>query len=159
MNKRDLIANQAKEQVLWQMLTSFDDLRFAVLATSEEGRPYASLIAFAFTPDRQTVIFTTSKATRKYRNLTEQPSVSIIVDNRSQTPEDLNSAEAVTLTGTAIPVRGGARRKEYYKIFTAKHPQLVDFVNKPDTALIKMVIKEAIHVTRFQHVSTWTKGI
>jgi nitroimidazol reductase NimA-like FMN-containing flavoprotein (pyridoxamine 5'-phosphate oxidase superfamily) len=158
MNKRDMLTNQGKEQTLWRILASFDDLRFAVLATSGKGKPYASLIAFTFTPDRQTVIFATPKATRKYTNIKEQPSVSILVDNRSQTPEDLSRAEAVTLTGTARPVRGGARRKEYSRIFTAKHPQLVDFINESDTAIIEMVIEEAVHVTRFQHVSTWSKG-
>jgi heme iron utilization protein len=158
MDKRDMVTNQRKEQTLWQMLASFDDLRFAVLATSEDGRPYASLIAFTFTADRQTLIFATPKATRKYRNIRGQPSVSILVDNRSQTPEDLSRAEAVTLTGTAKSVRGGARRKEYSRIFTDKHPQLVDFINEPGTALIEVVIEEAVHVTRFQHVSTWAKG-
>jgi nitroimidazol reductase NimA-like FMN-containing flavoprotein (pyridoxamine 5'-phosphate oxidase superfamily) len=158
MNKGDIIANHGKEQVLWQMLAPFDDLRFAVLSTSDEGKPYASLIAFTFTPDRQRVIFATPKATRKYRNIRLQPSVSILVDNRSQKPEDLSNAEAVTLTGTARTVRGGARKKEYSRIFMAKHPQLADFINKSDTALIEMAIEEAVHVTRFQYVSTWSKG-
>jgi len=158
MNKLDIARNNGKEQTLWQMLAPFDDLRFAVLATSEEGRPYTSLIAFTFSPDRQTVIFATPKATRKYRNIRVQPSVSILVDNRSQKPEDLSNAEAVTLTGTARPLRGGARKKEYSRIFMAKHPQLVDFINKSDTALIEMAIEEVVHVTRFQHVSTWSKG-
>jgi len=157
MHKRDIVTNQGKEQALWQIIASFDDLRFAVLATSEEGRPYASLIAFTFTPDHETVIFATPRGTRKYRNIRGQPRVSILVDNRSQTPEDLSRAEAVTLTGTAKPVRGGARRKEYSGIFTAKHPQLVDFINEPDTALMEVVIEEVVHVTRFQHVSTWAK--
>lgn len=152
-----LVPNEGEEKDLKQMLASYDDLRFAVLATSDEGRPYASLIAFALTPDRTTVIFATRKATRKYRNMRSQSSVSILIDNRSQTPEDLSRAEAVTLVGTARPVRAGAKRREYGKIFSEKHPQLITFINDPGTALIAVVIEQAIHVTRFQDVYTWTK--
>ncbi len=139
------------------MVAPFDDLRFAVLATSGEEGPYTSLIAFAFAADRRTLIFATPRATRKYHNIKGRPSVSILVDNRSQTPEDLSRAEAVTLTGTAKPVRSAIRRKEYSGIFITKHPQLADFINKPDTALIEMTIEGAVHVTQFQHVSVWRK--
>ena len=157
VNKRHPGSNQGKEQSLGQMLASLDNLRFAVLATSDEGRPYASLIAFAFTPDRETVIFATPKATRKYRNIIGEPSVSILIDNRSQTPEDLSRAEAVTLVGTARPVRNGVRKEEYSKLFKVKHPQLADFINEPGTALVTVGIEQAVHVTRFQDVSVWTK--
>jgi heme iron utilization protein len=157
MNKRDPESNQGNEQYLGQMLAAFDDLRFAVLATSDEGRPYTSLIAFAFTPDRQTVIFATAKATRKYRNIMGERSVSILIDNRSQTPEDLSQAEAVTLVGSARPVRAGARKKEYSEVLTVKHPRLADFIDKPGTALIAVAIEQAVHVMRFQDISVWTK--
>ena len=140
------------------MLASFEDLRFAVLATSDDGRPYASLIAFAFTPDRQTVIFATSKATRKYRNMMSQKCVSILIDNRSGTPEDLSHAEAITLVGTAKPVRAGARKDAYRKVFREKHPRFAHFIDDPGPALMAMVIEQAVHVTRFQDVSAWTKG-
>jgi len=155
--KKQLVCNQAQEKDLKQMLADFDDLRFAVLATSDEGRPYASLIAFALTPDRTTVIFATPKATRKYRNMRSQRSVSILIDNRSQTPEDLSRAEAVTLVGTARPVRAGANRIEYGKVFSDKHPHLTTFINDPGTALITVIIEQAIHVSRFQDVSVWTR--
>ena len=59
------------------MLKAFDALRFAVLATSDNRTPYTSLIAFALTPDRHTLIFATPKATRKYENINSQPAVSI----------------------------------------------------------------------------------
>lgn len=157
MNRRHSRSNQGEERNLKQMLAPFEDLRFAILATSDEGRPYASLIAFAFAPDRQTVIFATPKATRKYRNMRSQPSVSILIDNRSGTPEDLSRAEAVTLVGTARLVRAGARREEYRKVFRKKHPRLASFIDDPGTALMAMLIEQAIHVTWFQYVSAWTK--
>jgi heme iron utilization protein len=157
MGKRMSADNPSGENKLRQMLASFDDLRFAVLATSDEGRPYASLIAFALTPDRTTVIFATPKATRKYRNMMRQRFVSILIDNRSQTPEDLSHAEAVTLLGTARPVRTGSKKAEYSKIFSDRHPQLASFIGEPDTALVAVVVEEAIHVTQFQNVAVWKR--
>ena len=157
MGKRMRADNSSEGNKLRQVLASFDDLRFAVLATSDEGRPYASLIAFALTPDRTTVIFATPKATRKYRNMMRQRFVSILIDNRSQTPEDLSHAEAVTLVGTARPVRAGLRKTEYSKIFSDRHPQLAGFIHEPDTALVAVVIEEAIHVTQFQNVAAWKR--
>lgn len=158
MSTRSRRTRQDNDQAPWVMPPPFEDLRFAVLATSEGGKPYASLIAYAFTPDCQTVIFATKKDTQKYRNLREQPSVSILIDNRSQAPEDLAQAEAVTLMGRAKPVRAGARKEEYLAIFTARHPQLADFVNDPGTALLAMTIDQAVHVTQFQNVSFWNRG-
>jgi nitroimidazol reductase NimA-like FMN-containing flavoprotein (pyridoxamine 5'-phosphate oxidase superfamily) len=153
MNKQQEGSNQEKGQDLARMLAPFDDLRFAVLATSDKGRPYASLIAFAFTPDRQTVIFGTPKATRKYRNIRDQRYVSILIDNRSQTPEDLRRAEAVTLVGTARPLK----TEKHIRVFTDKHPQLAGFIDEPGTALVAVTIEQAVYVTQFQAVSTWTK--
>ena len=157
MEKRMRGDNPSGGNKLRQMLASFDDLRFAVLATSDEGRPYASLIAFALTPDRTTVIFATPKATRKYRNMMRQRFVSILIDNRSQTPEDLSHAEAVTLVGTAKTLRTGSRKTEYSKIFSDRHPQLAGFIHEPDTALVAVVVEEAIHVTQFQNVAVWKR--
>ena len=146
-----------EETSLKQMLASFGDLRFAVVATSDEGRPYASLIAFALTPDLTTIVFATRKATRKYRNMMHQRSVSVLIDNRSQAPENLSRAQAVTLVGTATPVRAGSRRAEYAKLLSDRHPQLAGFIDEPDTALVAVVIEEAIHVTQFQNVATWKR--
>jgi heme iron utilization protein len=158
MNAQSHRVGEGKIQTEWVMPHCFDDLRFAVLATSDGGRPYTSLIAYALTPDCQTIIFATKKATQKYRNLKAQPSVSILIDNRSQTPEDLGRAEAVTLLGTARLIRAGGRREEYSAILTARHPQLAGFVSDPGTALLAMTVEQAVHVTQFQNVSFWTRG-
>jgi heme iron utilization protein len=157
LDKQRLRYNHGKVKDLTQILASFGGLRYAVLATSDEGRPYASLIAFALTPNCKIVIFATSKATRKYRNIMSERSVSILIDNRSQTPEDLSHAEAVTLVGTVRSIRAGVRKEEYSKVFLDKHPPLAGFINEPGTALMAMVIEQAIHVTRFQDVSAWIK--
>jgi nitroimidazol reductase NimA-like FMN-containing flavoprotein (pyridoxamine 5'-phosphate oxidase superfamily) len=101
MKRRESESKQASQMSIEEMLAPFEALRFAVLATSEEGKPYTSIIAFALTADRRTLIFATSSATRKYRNIITQPAVSILLDNRSQNAYDIDNAQAVTLLGTA----------------------------------------------------------
>ncbi len=146
--------SRSEETSLKQMLASFEDLRFAVLATSDEGRPYASLIAFALTPDLTTIVFATRTATRKYKNMMHQRSVSVLIDDRFQTPEDLSRAQAVTLVGTARPVRAGSRRAKYAKLLSDRHPKLAGFIDEPGTAVVAVAVEEAIHVTQFQNVAT-----
>lgn len=155
MNRQQLRSTPGRQTALEEMLGAFDALRFAVLATSDNGRPYTSLIAFALLPDRRTLIFATPKATSKYRNITNQPAVSILLDNRSQRADDLHSAQAVTLLGTAKEVRTTAQMAHYRVAFVDKHPELAAFIDEPDTALIAVTIRQAIYVARFQDVSRW----
>ncbi|MEN6620249.1 MAG: pyridoxamine 5'-phosphate oxidase family protein [Smithella sp.] len=155
MKKEKAESKPVKQMTLEEMLVPFNALRFAVLATVEEGKPYTSIIAFALTPDCRTLIFTTSSATRKYRNIINQPAVSILLDNRSQNADDINSAQAVTLLGTAKKVRTTARKAEYSEIFVNRHPELADFINDSKTALIAVTIEQAVHVIHFKNVSSW----
>ena len=71
--------------------------KLAVLATqSPAGSPYASLIAFAATPDLQKIVFATSRETRKFTNIKHNPEISLLVDNRSNRENDFHDARAVT---------------------------------------------------------------
>jgi nitroimidazol reductase NimA-like FMN-containing flavoprotein (pyridoxamine 5'-phosphate oxidase superfamily) len=113
------------------------------------------LIAFAVSRDHRTVIFATSKTTRKYKNMSNEHAVSILLDNRSQTADDLDGAQAVTLLGTAKEVRAMAKRDAYRMRFVEKHPELAAFTDKPDTAIMAVTIRQAVHVARFQDLSLW----
>jgi heme iron utilization protein len=155
MNGQEPESGQGKELSLEGMLASFKDLLFAVLATSDEGKPYTSLVAFALTSDRRTLIFATPKATRKYRNIVGQPAVSVLIDDRSQSADDLSDAQAVTLLGLARELKSAAEKEEYRKVFVSKHPELAAFAQASDTALIAVSIEQVVHVARFQEVSQW----
>jgi hypothetical protein len=61
--------------------------------------------------------------------------------------------EAITIIGTAKPVRKGKMRNEFAKIFLMKHPDFEEFINFPTTALMVVDISQCIHVNRFQTVS------
>ena len=155
MNKQPLKSKKGRRMTLKGMLTAFDALRFAVLATSDNGAPYTSLIAFAMTPDRRTLIFATPKATRKYENINSQAAVSILIDNRSQEAGDILGAQAVTLLGTAKEVQTTAQNKTCRAVLVKRHPELALFIDEPGTALIAVTIHQAVHVAHFQDVSRW----
>jgi len=155
MDKPPLRSQQDSRMTLEAMLEPFDALRFAVLATSEQGSPYTSLIAFALRPDRHTLIFATPKATRKYENIISQPAVSLLLDNRSQEAGDIHGAQAVTLLGTAIEVSTPAQKEACRAVLVNRHPELAAFLDDPGTALIAVTIHQAVHVAHFQDVSRW----
>ncbi len=125
----------------------------AVLATASQGEPYTSLVAFALTPDRKGVIFATPRNTLKYKNILRNNQVSLLIDNRTNSKRDYMRAEAVTIMGTAHPVRRGKKREVLAEVFVKKHPDLESFVHAPSTALVLVEPDRFIHVSRFQTVS------
>jgi len=127
----------------------------AVLATESEGQPYTSLVSFALLPSLKGAVFATTKATFKYRNIRKNGRVALFIDNRSKGEADLLEAEAVTILGTARPIRRGKRWKELARILTQKHPSLTTFVRDPSTALVLIEAAHCLHVSRFQTISRW----
>ena len=125
--------------------------RLAVLSTLMSGRPYSNLIAFAITDDLKDIFFATTRATRKFANLTAEPRVSLLMDNRSNQETDFGEASALTVLGTAEEVLG-TDREEYQQLYLKKHPYLEDFVTAPTCALIRVKVEKFIMVTQFQEV-------
>jgi len=128
-----------------------DGQRLAVLSTLMSGRPYSNLIAFAATDDLKDIFFATTRATRKFANLTAEPRVSLLMDNRSNQETDFGEASAVTVLGTAAEALGPDRDK-YLQLYLKKHPYLEDFITAPTCALIRVKVEKYIMVTQFQEV-------
>jgi len=128
-----------------------EEQTLAVLATSEQGRPYTSLVAFAVTPDLRAMLFATARDTRKHANLTAEPRVSLLVDNRAQQNSDLQKGTAVTVLGRAETVEG-SERERLQERFLARHPQLDAFVRSPSSALVRVRVEVYYLVSSFQQV-------
>jgi len=126
---------------------------FAVLATSEKGRPYTSLISFALTPDLRQVIFATPRNTRKFKNIISLKDVALLIDNRSNRKRGFTETEAITVLGTATALRRGRAWLEYAGIFLKKHPELEEFINASTTALVVVDVKSCVHVGNFQTIT------
>jgi nitroimidazol reductase NimA-like FMN-containing flavoprotein (pyridoxamine 5'-phosphate oxidase superfamily) len=126
--------------------------RFAVLSTQEKDHPYMNLVAFAETGDLRTILFATTRATRKYGNITAKSGVALLVDNRSNEVADIREAMAVTVIGTACEASESLRNR-FDRVYLKKQPHMAEFLSSPSTALIKVDVESYIVVSRFQNVT------
>ena len=123
----------------------------AVLATAAGSAPYANLVAVAFAIDLRHFFFATPRSTRKWHNLSSNPQISLLIDNRSNQVADFKRAAAATILGTAREL-SKADREEGQKLYLAKHPHLSEFLAGPDCALFQVKIEQIYLVTHFQEV-------
>ncbi|AKB24220.1 hypothetical protein MSMTP_0751 [Methanosarcina sp. MTP4] len=140
-----------KTRLLEELRELFESQPLAVLATQGEGTPYVSLVAFASDEKLKYLLFSTTKATRKYANLSTNPSVSLLIDNRKNILEDFRDSMAVTVLGKIEPVED-FELKIMENIYLMKHPYLVDFLHSPTNAFLKINVEKYIVVSHFQHV-------
>lgn len=137
-----------------QLKELFASQQLAVLATDAGGRPYTSLVAFAATDDQTRLIFATTRATRKFSNLRENPHVSLLIDSRSNQVADFRNAVAVTALGT-VSEAFDAERERLLAIYLARHPHLASFAKAPSCALLQVSVRQYYLVSRFQNVTVW----
>jgi nitroimidazol reductase NimA-like FMN-containing flavoprotein (pyridoxamine 5'-phosphate oxidase superfamily) len=127
----------------------FETQRLAVLATQGRDGPYTSLMTFAATDDLKHLLFATDRVTRKYANISKNPRVSLLIDNRS--PNKSRTNFAVTAMGkTKAPAEHEG--ESLRKIFLMKHPDLREFVNGPGCVLLSCSVEEYVIVKNFQDV-------
>jgi heme iron utilization protein len=128
-----------------------DSQRLAVLATQGEVRPYGSLVAFAATADLKSILFATTRATRKYANLLKNTGVAMVIDTRTNQTADFADAAAVTVLGDVEEI-ADHEMERLRSIYLGKHPNLREFAESPTTALLRVNVKTYIMVSRFQNV-------
>jgi len=119
----------------------FRTQKFAVLSTCFNEQPYSNLVAFVSSENLKQMAFVTNKKTRKYDNIQRNSRVAMLIDNRKNKSSDLSSAFAVTAIGVAKELNG-ADRKKLSKIYIAKHPSLSEFLNDPESVMIRIEISE-----------------
>jgi nitroimidazol reductase NimA-like FMN-containing flavoprotein (pyridoxamine 5'-phosphate oxidase superfamily) len=129
----------------------FPSQKLAVLATQSKEQPYGNLVAFVATKDLKHLLFATTRATRKYTNISENPRVAMVMDNRSNQEADFHQAAAVTATGVAKEVKG-SEKETLLRLYLSGHPYLKDFVSSPTCALLKMNVETYYVVRQFQNV-------
>jgi nitroimidazol reductase NimA-like FMN-containing flavoprotein (pyridoxamine 5'-phosphate oxidase superfamily) len=128
---------------------------YAVLCVQGGGQPYGALVAFAFSEDLRTAVFTTPITTRKYRLLSACSRVAIVIDDRPGKAGALMETEAVTATGDATPVPSGSEFERWAELLISRHRYLESFVRSPSCALFRVAVIRYFHVARFQEVSQW----
>lgn len=128
--------------------------KYAVLATDNHGQPYTSLMAYSITDDLRAFILMTERGRLKYDNLTTNPRVAILIDNRENLSSDLDATVAVTAQGVAEEITGDAR-DEWRAFCLTRHPALRAFADSPDCAFIRIQVTSYVIVRQFQDVIEW----
>ncbi len=132
--------------------TLFSGQMLAVLSTcSADGHPYASLVCVVAEADLSRIYFATSRATRKFANLTAEPRAALLVENSQNRKADIYEAMAVTAIGTVREI-SGPQAEAVRKLYLQRHPQLEAFVTAPSTAMLCLGAKTYYLVNRFQKV-------
>jgi len=129
----------------------FSKQKLAVLATQGHQQPYGNLVAFMATDNLEHLLFATTRATRKYANISSNPRIAMVVDNRSNREADFHQAAAVTATGVVKEIEG-PEKERFKKLYLTKHPYLKEFVSSPTCALLKVEVEIYYVVRQFQNV-------
>lgn len=124
-----------------QLINLFESQKLAVLATQSEGQPHNCLVAFAYTNDLHYLLFATRRDTRKFHDITVNPPVAMLIDNRSNGEADFQKAVAVTAKGPAIEL-GGRERDSSASLYLKRHPYLSNFIEDKNVALLKIEVEE-----------------
>ena len=132
----------------------FKSMKFAVLSTSADGQPYASLVAFVEDPDLAWIVFATERSTRKFKNLTENRKIALLIENSTNSETDIDNAMAVTITGNA-EITEVKEKERLSHAYLSKHPYLKTFVTSPSCAFIKVNVDQYVLVEKFQKVNTF----
>lgn len=135
--------------IVWKLLDSRD---VAVLATQGPDYPHACLVAFAAAEDLRHLYFVTKRSTRKFENMNHDNRVMLLVDDRSNSEKDFDSATVITGRGKATPVPYDAAR-EILPLYLNRHPHLEIFARHESSVLVRVEIESYAVVTRFQNLT------
>ena len=112
--------------------------RFAVLATEGDGQPHVSLIAITpFTSYRQ-LIFATFRNTLKYRNLSQNSKVALLIENENVNLTGLTDKVALTIIGQTKEI-SISDREAAFRAHLRWHPEMESFMLSSDCALIMVL--------------------
>ena len=129
-----------------------DSRKVAVLATQGPEYPHACLVAFAAADDLRHLYFVTMRSTRKFENMIHENRVMLLVDDRSNSETDFDSATVITGRGKATPVPYDAAR-EMLPFYLNRHPHLEAFARHENSVLVGVQIGSYAVVTRFQKLT------
>jgi len=118
--------------------------RFAVLATEGKGQPHTSLIAITPFESSRQLIFATYRNTLKYRNLTNNSKVALLIENGDADMKDLQGNTVLTIIGHTEEINI-AENKEAYQAHLDLHPEMKSFMRSSDCTLF-LVIAQSYQV-------------
>ena len=113
-----------------------------VLATVSGNKPHCSLMAYLTDEECRTIYMITHKRTAKYRNLTSNPSLSLLIDTRLvDRGENRQKAKALTVNGVFEGIEDPDKRFNIVAKFLERHVHLREFARHPDAEVLAVRIQ------------------
>ena len=108
-----------------------------VLATAGSGGPHTSLMAYSCSPETLHLYMLTPMRSLKYRNILENPIVSLLIDTREESARE--QVVALTISAKAIEITDPLRRRSIAANLSSRHPQLRPFTQLEQMAVLQVV--------------------
>jgi general stress protein 26 len=110
-----------------------------VLATVSEGKPHCSLMSYISDEEGQEVYLISQKQTKKYFNLMENPTVSLLIDTREEEKGQRRIyIKALTVSGEFQTIKDPGEKDLIRAKFLKRHSHLADFLNDPGAEIFSI---------------------
>jgi len=130
-----------KREMLQEMTSLMRTHDTCVLATSHEGRPHCSLMAYAVDEGCEEIYMVTHRTTRKYRNLMANPHVSLLIDTREEDTGDRRpQRKALTVTGAFCLIEDEDKRLLAREGLLKRHPYMATFLDHPEAEIFSVKV-------------------
>ena len=145
------MSTSQREEFLQRTRELLESRRVGVLATHYRDIPHQSLIAYVTSEDLREIFFVTPRYTRKAQAMSENPNVSLLVDNRQNTAGDFDACIVVTAKGTAEELP--AQPAPYLlPLYLGRHPYLEEFARSSSSSFFRIRVYSYAMVSSFQRV-------
>ncbi len=113
-----------------------------VMATVFDARPHCSLMAYATDDACREIYMVSHSETTKFKNITENPSVSLLIDTREKhTGPRRPEAQAVTMDGIYEKIEDRSEENLVRSRLLERHPHLKSFMADPGSQILRIKIR------------------
>jgi nitroimidazol reductase NimA-like FMN-containing flavoprotein (pyridoxamine 5'-phosphate oxidase superfamily) len=113
-----------------------------VLAKVSEGKPHCSLMSYISDEEGLEIYLISNKQTKKYSNLVENPTVSLLIDTREEEKGHRRVyIKALTVSGEFQTINNPGKKNLIRAKFLKRQPHLTDFLNDPGAEIFSIKIK------------------
>ena len=115
------------------------DNNICVLATAKNNKPHCSLMAYVTDDHCREIYMVTHRSSQKYRNLTVNRSVSLLIDTRGLGPRE--KTQALTVSGRFAPIVDIPEKKIAMSRLIGSHPHLERLLTNPEAEILRVKIE------------------
>jgi nitroimidazol reductase NimA-like FMN-containing flavoprotein (pyridoxamine 5'-phosphate oxidase superfamily) len=128
--------------MLERMKDTIQENDLCVLATVSEGKPHCSLMSYIPDEEGHEIYMISHKETKKYSNLMENPTVSLLIDTREKEEGRRRmNIKALTVRGEFQMINDSIKKGLIRKKFLKNHAHLKDFLKDPGAEIFSIKIK------------------